>query len=128
MHFNTVQRTLRFYESYTCRLNLRSFTHQNSMSRPKPTLWILRKVTTRISQSMPRIDTFLFQESLLYTFIPHNYAEAKMLVFSRDGSYRFYFNENFVLCFVSQRKINVITCLVAKTWVISSNIYTILYI
>ena len=46
----------------------------------KPTLWKLRKVLTRISLSMPRrlsqVDTyfsppvdFLFQESLLYTFI-----------------------------------------------------------
>ena len=51
------------------------------MSRParKPTVWTLRKVSTRISLSMPRrvnpdrhflppVD-FLFQESLLYTSI-----------------------------------------------------------
>ena len=49
-----------------------------SRSARKQTLWTLRKVSTQISLSMPRRQTrtgqtpvdFLFQESLLYTYIP----------------------------------------------------------
>ena len=85
----------------------------------KPTLWTQRNVSTRISLSMPRrltrIDTFrllwifCFRNHYSITSIPRDgmcwsglayvdcadwyelihYAEAIMLVFSRDGSYQF---------------------------------------
>ena len=57
----------------------------------KPTLWTLRKVSNRISLSLPRKNTFrppvdfLVQESLLYTSTTPgsiHYAESMMLAVS----------------------------------------------
>ena len=90
----------------------------------KPTLWILRKALTRISLRMRRRLTRIYTFRLLWMFYFRNhypiplspwegmcgpgsvcadctgwsgsihYAEAILLVFSLDGSYRFPFSRN----------------------------------